>query len=329
VSRLFVTGGTGFIGGALVTRLVGAGHEVRALARTGEGRRSVHARGAEPIAGDLSSTDELRDAMAGCRWVFHVAGVNEMCSRRPLDMFTTNVTGTANVVAAAAATGVERVVYTSSAVVLGESRGVVADEEANHRGRYLSTYERSKHEAEQIAFSTAASADVELVAVNPSSVQGPGRTGGSARLLLYALRSRRPWLLDTALSVVDIDDCVAAHVLAAERGAPGARYVISGATVTVAEAVRRIGEVAGREIRPRLVPAPLVRAVGMPLAFFAQYLPTPVPLCPEMLAVLLHGHRYDGGKAVRDLGLVYTPFDETLRRTVSWYRDEGLIDGSR
>ena len=326
MNRVFVTGGSGFIGGKLIERLVGGGHEVRALARSETAADRVSALGAIPIRGDLSDVDALRDQMDGCELAFHVAGVNEMCSLDELEMFRSNVTGTRNVIAAAAAASLHRVVYTSSAVVIGEPAGTVGSERSRHRGKYLSSYERSKHEAELVAFTAAGHHGIDVVAVNPSSVQGPGRIEGSARLFLYGLRSNRPWLFDTSVSVVDIDDCIEAHLLAARRGVPGARYVVSGATIGIRDAVALLAEVAGVDARPRMVPRSVVRGIGIPLSYVLRYVPTKIRVCPEMLRTLLHGHTYDGSRASRELGLRYTPIDRTIAKTVAWYRAEGLLE---
>ena len=326
MSRVFITGGSGFIGGRLVARLVSDGHDVRALARSDSSIQTVASLGATPVRGDLSDVEALRSQMHGCEVAFHVAGVNEMCSLNELEMFRSNVTGTRNVIAAAAAASLERVVYTSSAAVLGEATGTVGSERSQHRGRYLSAYERSKHEAELVAFTAAGHHGIDVVAVNPSSVQGPGRIEGSARLFLYALRSERPWLFDTSVSVVDIDDCVEAHLLAARHGQPGARYVVSGATIGIRDAAVLLAEVAGVESRPRMIPRTVVRGIGLPLSYVLRFIPTTIRVCPELLRTLLHGHTYDGSRASRELGLRYTPIDRTIAKSVAWYRAEGLID---
>ena len=322
----FMTGATGFVGGDLLHRLVAEHGEVRALARSAAGLRFVAEAGAIPVAGDLFDGAVLRRAMEGCRTVFHVAGVNEMCSRRPGEMIRVNTDGTVRVIEAAAEAGVPRVVFTSSAAALGEARGSVGDETSVHRGHYLSHYEESKHRAEVAAFAAADRVGIELVAVNPSSVQGPGRVGGSARLFLYALRARRPILVDLSLSVVDIADCTTAHLLAATRGEPGRRYLVSGATIGVVEAVGLLGEVSGMSIEPWYVSKSVAAMVGRPLAVVAGLLPGDTPLCREMVRTLLHGHRYDGSRIERELGLRYTPLAETLARTVEWYRSQGLIE---
>jgi dihydroflavonol-4-reductase len=263
--------------------------------------------------------------MDGCELAFHVAGVNTLCPADPVALFHINVRGTEAVVRAAARAGIRRIVYTSSAAALGEERGTVGDESSPHRGSYLSAYERSKHEGEIAAFDAARHVGVDLVSVNPSSVQGPGRAGGTGRILIAYLNGRLKAFVDTQLSLVDIRDCTAGHLLAAERGRAGARYVLNGATVPSLEALEIVSELTGVRDRPRMLP-------GM-LASFAAALSEdafliagrPPPFCREMVRTLLHGHRYDGSRATRELGLVYTPLPETLARTVEWAVAEGLV----
>ena len=169
-----------------------------------------------------------------------------MCPSDPGAMYRTNVDGVRTVVGAAAEAGVRRVVLTSSAATIGESEGTVANEETAHAGVFLSHYARSKYLGELAFFEEASRWGIEAVAVNPSSVQGPGRASGSTLILRLALNMKRPVAVDTTLSIVDVDDCADAHLLAAERGTDGSRYLISGASITVT----RGGGVALRDRRP-------------------------------------------------------------------------------
>jgi dihydroflavonol-4-reductase len=220
---------------------------------------------------------------------------------------------------------VRRVVLTSSAASLGEPHGTVGDEGTRHRGTYLSVYERSKHEGELAAFAAARRAGVELVSINPSSVQGPGRSGGTGRILIAYLNGRLRAFLDTHISIVDVADCVEGHLLGAERGKPGERYVLNGATITAAEALEIVTELAGVRHRVRILPAPVARAAaGLVEVAFRVRGKSP-PVCREMVRTLLHGHRYDGSRAERELGLRYTPPKETFRRTIEWAVREGLV----
>jgi dihydroflavonol-4-reductase len=248
-----------------------------------------------------------------------------MCPDDPAALIHVNVRGAEMAVRAAARAGVGRVVLTSSAAALGEPEGTVGSETSPHRGSYLSVYERSKHEGEVAAFAAARLAGVELVAVNPSSVQGPGRASGTGRILIAYLNGQLRAFVDTAISLVDIDDCVEAHVLAAERGVPGERYVISGATLAAREALELVTEISGVRREVRMLPPAVARVGGALVEGAFRVRGRTPPVCREMVRTLLHGHRYDGAKATRELGLAYTPVAETFRRTIEWARAEGLV----
>lgn len=325
MTQVFLTGGSGLIGGALASRLAARGDDLVALARSDESERALAARGARVVRGDVLDEDAMADGMADCELLYHVAGVNSMCPDDPAHLFHVNVRGAESAVRAAGRAGVRRVVLTSSAASLGEAPGTVGSEDTPHRGSYLSVYERSKHEGELAAFAAARRAGVELVSINPSSVQGPGRTGGTGRIMIAYLNGRLRAFVDTYISIVDIDDCVEAHVLGAERGADGERYVISGAAISSREALDIVSELSGVRRDVRILPAPVARAAGAVVeAAYRARGKTP-PVCREMVRTLLHGHRYDGSRAARELGLEYTPVADTFRRTIDWAIAEGLV----
>jgi dihydroflavonol-4-reductase len=322
---VFVTGGSGFVGGALLRRLVDEGREVRALARSSGSETAVTDAGARAVPGDVFDRNALLDGMSGCGTVFHAAGVNAMCARDPEPMLRVNVEGSATVVRAAADSGVARVVYTSSAATIGEPPGVAANEDTPHRGRFLSEYERSKYLAEERVLALGLDLGVDVVSVNPSSVQGPGRTGGSARLLIGLVETRMPVIVDTFVSVVDIDDCIRGHLLAEEHGRPGERYLLSGASLTTRRAVTLVRSVAGRPRRVLRLPRSFASLAGVAAGWGSRAVRRDLAFCPELARTLLHGHRYDASRAVRELGLVYRPIEETIARTLGWYADRGLI----
>lgn len=322
---VFVTGGSGLIGSALVARLLERGDAVVALARSDASAVKLRALGAEPIRGDLLDEASLTVAMAGCDLVFHVAGVNVLCPTDRPALFRANVEGVRLLVRAAARAGVRRVVHTSSAATLGEEAGTVGREDSVHRGWYLSDYERSKTEGERVALAASTEHDIDVVCVNPSSVQGPGRAGGTGKILLALVDGRLKVFIDTHISMVDIDDTVEGHLLAADKGARGERYVLSGVTLSSAEALDLVERVTGLDRRPRIVPGLTVSAAGALLQAGFGVVHRRPPLCREMARTLRHGHRYDGSRAERELGLAYTPAEDTLRRTVAWAAEQGLI----
>jgi dihydroflavonol-4-reductase len=322
---VLVTGGSGFVGGALVTRLVSDGRDVRALARGDRSAAALAGAGAEPARGDLGDLGSLVEAARGCDLVFHAGGVNAMCLRDPEPMLRTNVEGSANVVRAAAEAGVPRVVVTSSAAAIGEAAGTVGREDSPHRGWFLSRYEESKFLAEREVLALGRTLGVEVVSVNPSSVQGPGRTGGSARLLLDLMNGRLP-VVDTFLSIVDVDDCTEGHLLAAGNGRPGERYVLNGVSLHTRHAVGLLRAETGLPHRVRRVPRAAATIAGVLGEAGAAVVRRDPPICRELTRTLLHGHRYDGSRAVRELGLAYTPVVETIARTVAWYEAQGLLE---
>lgn len=333
MTTTLVTGGTGTVGAAVVRRFVGRGDDVRVLVRSDASAAIARDLGAEPVDGDVLDAAAVRRAAAGCDLVLHVAGRSGLCRADHRAMQRLNVEGTEIVIREAAAAGVRRVVHTSSAATLGEARGAIGDERTTHRGRFLSRYERSKFAAERLAFALGSALDIEVVAVNPASVQGPGRTRGSARLILDLVGGRLPVLVDTWISIVDVEDCASGHLLAAERGVPGERYVLAGAAVPLRDAVATLRRIWGVPERARFVPTPVARAIGVPAgaagSLVSRATGRSVRICAESVTTLLHGHRYDGSRATRELGLAYAPLEDTLRRALTWYAEHGLVPPPR
>jgi dihydroflavonol-4-reductase len=325
VARVFVTGGSGFIGGTLTALLLSRGDEVVALARSDEAAAKVRSRGAEVVRGDVLDEDSLAAGMAGCTTAYHVAAINTHCPDDPGLMMHTNVGGAANAVRAAARAGIGRLVFTSSAASVGESPGTIGREDTKHRGSYLSVYDRSKHEGEKTVFREGERLGVEVVAVNPSSVQGPGRLEGNGKLIIAYLNGKLRVFVDTYVSIVDIRDTVEAHVLAGERGAAGERYVLNGATIPATEAVEIVSELSGVSHRVRMVPPAVARAAAGLAQAVARVRGRTSSMCPARVRTILHGHRYDGSRAERELGLSYTPIAETFARTIDWAVAEGLV----
>ena len=326
MARVFITGGSGFIGGALTARLVDRGDEVVALARSEEAAAKVARRGARVARGDVLDEDSLADGMAGCALAYHVAGVNTHCPADPAMLLRVNVQGAEAAVRAAARAGVRRVVLTSSAASVGEPAGTIGREDTRHRGSYLSVYDRSKHHGEQAAFRAAGSLGVEVVAVNPSSVQGPGRSAGNGKIIIAYLNGRLRVFVDTYISVVDIDDTVEGHLLAAAKGRSGERYVLNGATITSREALEIVSELSGIQDRVHMLPPALARSGAAIAEGVARARgQASSSICRARIRTILHGHRYDGSRATRELGLSYTPAADTFRGTIEWAVAEGLV----
>ncbi|MGH2750282.1 MAG: NAD-dependent epimerase/dehydratase family protein [Actinomycetota bacterium] len=334
--KTFMTGGTGLLGSAILEGLVKEGREVAALCRSDESRRKLEAMGATPVTADLLDPEGLEKAMVGCDVVYHAAGLNAFCLKDRSPLFQVNVQGSLNVVEAALRLGVRRMVYTSSAATLGEKSRTVGREDSMHRGWFLSEYERSKYEAESAVMNRARSKGLELVCVNPSSVQGPGRAGGTAKIIVYYVTGRLKYFVNTRFSLVDIDDCTRGHLLAEAKGRPWNRYVLNSGTISAIDALGVMARITGVKYVPRFVPGRLAiggAAVAANVLRMRQALSSgsqdghdqAPPVCSEMVRTLVHGHAYDGSRAARELGLEYTPIEDTLERTVRWLIDEGEI----
>ena len=286
---------------------------------------AVREAGATPVAGDLLDEAGVAAAMAGCDVGFHVAGVNTLCPSDPSELERVNVGGAAAVARAAADAGLPRLVHTSSSSAIGEPKGTVGREDTPHRGWYLSDYDRTKHAGERAVLEIGAERGLDVVCVNPASVQGPGRATGTAKMLLAQLDGRLKVFVDTRISVVDIDDCTRGHLLAAERSAPGERYILCGVTLTSEEALALLRGLSGRDERPRFIPAAIAPPLAGAVELACRALHRDPPACRAMARTLLHGHAYDGSRATRELGLEYTPVEDTLRRTADWAWHEGLL----
>ncbi len=311
-----ITGATGIVGGAILRHLLAEGQSVRALVRA----EATLPADVEPVLGDVLDRKSLERCFAGVDTVYHVAGVNQMCSRNPARMTRVNVEGTRLVVKAASE---GRLVHTSSAATLGEREGEIGDETSIPSGEWHSAYALSKWQAEQEVLAVAGRQDV--VVVNPSSVQGPGRATGTGKLLLGVMAGRLRTLVETRLSIVDIDDCARGHLLAAAKGESGQRYVLNSFSMALSEVVRIIEEVTGRDVSVRYLPPLVAKLAGTIGGGMFRLLGKDAPICAESVRTLLHGHVYDGTKATRELGLVYTSADLTFRRLLDWARLEGKI----
>ena len=326
----FVTGATGFVGFHVARALVERGHTVRCLARPGSRVDGLAPLPVEIVRGDLVDAASLRRAIEGVEVVYHCAADYRLWVPDPAPMYASNVDGTHNVLEAAAACGVRRVVYTSTVGALGlRPDGLPADERVPVRLEdMIGHYKRSKFLAERVAERWAASG-LPVVIVNPSAPIGerdvkPTATG---RIVADFLRGAMPAYVDTGLNLVDVRDVAAGHLLAAELGRPGEKYILGHSNVTLKTMLELLATISG-------LPAPRVRLPHwIPLA--AAWAETGLARVrgrePRLAldAVRLARHRmfFDAGKAVRELGLPQTPIENALERAVRWFG--GRTGGAR
>jgi len=322
-----VTGGTGFVGAAVVRALLAAGASVRVLARPGSDRRLLQDLPVEIVPGDLADAASLAGALRGCRRLFHVAALYSLWAPDRRLFYQVNVEGTRRVLQAAAEAGVARVVYTSTVGALGiPADGRPGTEETPAcLGDMAGDYKRSKFLAEELAREFARRG-LPVVIVNPSTPVGPGdlKPTPTGQMIVDFLRGRMWAYLDTGLNLVDVADVAAGHLLAAARGVIGERYILGGQNLTLHEIFRMLGKIAGVRVPWLRLTANLV----LPLACCAEWAADHLTGRPPLVAadaVRMARKRmfFDPGKAVRVLGLPQSPVEGALARAVAWFRAHG------
>jgi len=321
--NIFLTGSTGILGKPLLKKLVNEGHTVYALSRNKIYDDFLNSNNAKVINGDLISDDiyeQLREESIEA--IFHVAGMNKKCQKDPSSMFRTNIEGTKQMLELGNRLNIEKFVYTSSAVTLGEQKGSIGNENSIHRGTFLSDYEESKYLAEEVAF--AYNKEFEFVSINPSSVQGPGRISGTAKLLISTLNKKFPPLIKSSVSVVDIDDCTEGHYLGLIKGRNNERYVLNSFRLDVDTLIENLRSITSWNGSPIYISKQLLVGLGPLFDIFGKFTSLGGVICGETIRVLTHGHLYDGQKAQKELGLNYTPIEDFISKTIAWLNSEKL-----
>ena len=325
--RAFVTGGTGFIGGAVVRHLLAKGHQVRALVRPGTDTRQLDGLQVEMVDGDLADAESLQWGTSGCDWVFHVAALYSYWGHPPEAFYETNVEGTRRVLEAARQESVARVVYTSSIAALGvhSDRTPATEETPSSLEDRIGAYQRSKFLAQQAAEESARQG-LPVVIVNPSTPVGVGdhKPTPTGQIIVDFLNGRMFATVDTGLNIVDVEDVAAGHLLAAERGRIGERYILGGENLTLRQILDLLAEISGRPPARIRIPHMVAQAWSYLDVALARLDPQRVPAAtPEKVRLSRRYEFFDPGKAVRELGLPQTPAREALRKAVEWYRAHG------
>lgn len=328
-----VTGASGFVGSAVVRVLLAAGHRVRVLLRPASPRRNLENLAVEVAVGDVRDVASLRNAVAGCGFIFHVAADYRLWVRDSAAMYATNVMGARNVMQAAAEAGVERIVFTSSVATLGlKADRTPADENTPVRlNDMIGTYKRSKFLAEAEVMRFVNEEGLPAVIVNPSTPVGPRdiRPTPTGRMVLDAACGRMPAYVDTGLNLVHVDDVAAGHLLAFERGAVGERYILGGRNMSLQEILIEIAAITGRP-PPRLrLPHNLVLPIAYISEAWARVTNRGEP------RVTVDGVRlsrkymfFSSDKARRELGFNTRPVEEALADAIEWFRGNGYCSSN-
>ena len=325
-----VTGGTGFVGSHLVRQLLERGEPVRVLVRPASSMRALEGLGIEVVRGDLRDASAVRAAMRGVRRVFHVAADYRLWARDPAEIYESNVRGTRNILSAVGA-GVERVVYTSTVATIAVPRDCLPDETTDASlDEMTGHYKRSKFLAER-AVLDAATRGVPVVIVNPTTPVGPGdwRPTPTGNVILDFLRRRLPAYVQTGLNVVPVEDVARGHLLAADHGRVGERYLLGGRNMTLKEILDALATISGQPAPRICLPWSGAMALGYAdrLAASVQGREPRIPL--EGVRMARRRMWVNCTKAERELGFQPGSVEAALQRAIQWYQQNGYVSGGR
>lgn len=324
--KALVTGATGFVGAAVVRALLNSGVDVRVIARPGSDPSNLRSVQVEQVLGDLRDKASLREALTGCRHLYHVAAHYALWAQDPSIFYDINVVGTRNLLEAAREVGIERTVYCSTigAIGLPPGGGLGTEETPVSLEQMAGHYKRSKYLAEQEVHKLAKEG-LPVVLVNPSAPVGerdvkPTPTG---QIIVDFMKGRMPAYIETGMNIIDVDDVATGHLLAMEKGRQGERYILGSTNLLLREVFEILSKLTGVKAPALKLP----RGAVLPLAYLNHWfanltgLPPRIPL--EGVKMAKYKMHYDCSKAIRELGLPQNPPEIALEKAVRWFKSHG------
>ncbi len=322
MSRILITGATGFLGSALARRLVVAGHRVRILRRESSLLAALAGVEYETAIGDLRDAVAVSRAVRGCEIVFHSAALIQYWDHRNALQRAINVEGTRHVVDACLQHGVQRLIHVSSVAAVGYAPNATPIDEtaAYNLAPFRLNYADTKHDAELLVRAGIARG-LDAVIINPGTIYGPG----DRRRAAYIRGLASPFTSSGGMSIVDVDDVVEGAIRAWQRGKTGERYLLTAENILF----RDLGRIFAQHLHrtgPRIiVPSSVIRVCAALLTPIGRLRPEAWSLTPAMARVAHLTFFYSSAKAQRELGMVFRPVAETIARTVAWLREQGLV----
>jgi len=326
---VLVTGGSGFVGSAIVRHLLADGYQVRVLLRSNSPVDNLAGLDVQQVMGDLTDAASLKNALKGCTSLIHTAADYRLWMSDSAPMYAANVQGTRHIMQAALDAGIERIVYTSSVATLGlHADATAADENTpSSLGDMVGHYKRSKFMAENAVRKMVVENGLPAVIVNPAMPAGPRdiKPTPSGQMILDCARGRMPAYVNTGLNIVHVDDVAAGHVLALKHGTIGERYILGGENMSLKAILTCVATLAGKRPPRVCLPHNLV----LPLAWVVEALARVSGSTHPMMTVdgvrMAKKHMYfSSAKAEKELAYTHRPAIEALRDAVAWFQARGV-----
>jgi dihydroflavonol-4-reductase len=326
--RVFVTGGTGFIGSHLIGRLLDEGMSVKALVRDRNRIGEFQKLGVEPVVGDVTDRSSIKGVLRGCDVFYHLGSVSRWWLPDRSLYYKVNVEGTRNMMFEALEAGVKKVIYTSSIAAIRQPKGEVTTEESEHKRDFESHYGRSKFLAEKEVLRIYRENGLPVVILNPGVVIGPGDLKTFGRMIIELLNGRLKVKLfeDSVIPVVYIDDVIEGHLVAVDKGRMGERYILVGDNVRIGDVFRAIDEITGVPVSDKKTPPLLIVKLTAYLMELGSFFSgNPPRFAVDAIRAMEVGASGSNRKAKEELGLSFTPLNRALKETVEWYRGNGYV----
>src|SRR5216684_2141511 len=326
-----VTGAAGFLGSHVARQLVERGEEVRVLLRPTSTNRAISNLSLEYATGDLRDAASLDRAMAGVKRVFHVAADHRLWARRSKDIYDSNVGGTKNMLEAAKRAGVEQFIYTSTVATIAVDRPALPNEATDSKLEEMVVhYKRSKWLAEK-EVRAAAKNGFPAIVVMPTTPVGPGdwKPTPTGKIILDFLNGKMPGYVETGLNFVGVEECAAGHLLAAEKGKVGERYLLGGENMTLKQVLDALARITGLRAPSLKTPHGLALGVAYANTAYSRLLGREPGIPIEGVKIASHMMFVDCSRAKRELGFQAGPVAAALERAVRWYEANGYIAKSR
>jgi dihydroflavonol-4-reductase len=325
--KILVTGAAGFLGSHLTRQVVARGADVRVLLRPSSNNRAIADLPLEYITGDLRDAASLDRALAGVQRVFHVAADYRLWSKRPQDIYDSNVGGTKNLLEAAKRAGVEQFVYTSTVATIAVDRPEHPNEFTDAKlEEMVGHYKRSKWLAEKEVLDAAKQGFPATVAM-PTTPVGPWdwKPTPTGKIILDFLNGRMPGYVETGLNFVGVEECAAGHILVAEKGIVGERYLLGAENLTLKSVLDLLADLTGLPAPSLKIPHGLALGVAYAETAFSRLIGREPQIPVEGVKIAQHMMFVNCSRAVRELGFQAGPVSAAFERAVRWYETHGYI----